>query len=452
MKTYDDFLLNKAQIGGSSGFNPLWIPDFLFDFQKSLVEWNISKGRSATFADCGLGKTPMQLVWCDNVFRKTEKPVLILTPLAVSGQTKREADKFGIDAVVSREGKPGKRITITNYERLHYFNPNDFSGCVCDESAAIKNFDAKRTADITEFMRKMEYRHLCTATAAPNDFIELGTSSQALGYLGFTEVITRFFKEEVSKDHLGWGRKSYRFRGHAETPFWKWVCSWARACRTPSDLGFDSSRFVLPELIEREEIVKSASLRDGMMFALPAMDIREQREERRITINERCEAAAKNATDHDGSTVIWCHLNPEGDLIEKLTPDCKQVSGSQSDDEKEEILTAFSEGKIKRLVTKPVIGAWGLNWQHCHNIVSFPSHSFEQHYQSVRRCWRFGQKNSVTSTIISTQGEARVLSSLQRKARQANEMFASLVRYMNEAVQVDSSIKLESTGSLPTWA
>src|ERR1035437_608737 len=258
---YKTFLDRKAQVGGDHGFDPIWLPNFLFDFQKSLVEWAVMKGRDAIFADCGLGKTPIQLVWADNVVRHENKPVLILTPLAVSAQTLQESEKFNIEAERSSNGamKPGARIVVTNYERLHYFEPNDFAGCVCAESSILKSFDGTRRKEITEFMRKLPYRLLCTATAAPNDYIELGTSSEALGELGYTDMLMRFFKNDqntVKPMRYTWfghprtnhpeGHEhtdKWLFKVHAEKHFWRWVCSWARACRKPSDLGFDDGKF-----------------------------------------------------------------------------------------------------------------------------------------------------------------------------------------------------------------
>src|ERR1035437_2759995 len=267
---YKTFLDRKAQVGGDHGFDPIWLPNFLFDFQKSLVEWAVMKGRDAIFADCGLGKTPMQLVWADNVVRHENKPVLILTPLAVSAQTIQESEKFSIESARSSNGKmkAGARIIVTNYERLHYFDPQEFAGCVCDESSILKSFDGTRRKEITEFMRKLPYRLLCTATAAPNDYIELGTSSEALGELGYTDMLMRFFKNDQNTvkpmryRHKGADfkqldeRAKWRFKGHAEVPFWRWVCSWARACRRPSDLGYDDARFVLPPLVEQEHFVE----------------------------------------------------------------------------------------------------------------------------------------------------------------------------------------------------
>jgi hypothetical protein len=272
---YDTFIQAKAQLEGGHGFRVNDLPPWLFPFQQHLVEWNLIKGRSATFADCGLGKTPMQLVWGDMVVRHTNKPVLDLTPLAVAPQTCREAVKFDIDAVHCRDGKfTGKRVIVTNYERLHYFNPDDFGGVICDESSILKNFEGVTKAAITEFMRKMKYRLLCTATAAPNDYIELGTSSEALGYLGYTDMLGQFFKSvqggiKVSTGNIiqnAFEGSVWRFKPHAEKAFWRWLCSWARAIRKPSDLGFGDDGFTLPELQTQTHIVAASRPLDGRLF------------------------------------------------------------------------------------------------------------------------------------------------------------------------------------------
>jgi hypothetical protein len=449
---YARFLEGKTHADGGCGFEPLWVPDFLFDFQKALVDWSIREGRAAIFADCGLGKTAQQLVWAENVVRHTGRAVLVLTPLAVASQTIREAEKFSIDAVRCGDGKAAPaKINVTNYERLHHFSPGDFAGVVCDESSILKNFDGTRRKQITDFMRPMRYRLLCTATAAPNDFYEMGTSSDALGYLGARDMLTRFFVEDTVKDYLGWGRKAYRFRGHAEEPFWRWVCSWARACRKPSDLGFPDDGFELPPLVERETIIENATPREGMLFAVPARDMREQRQERRVTIRERCEAAARIVHAHDGPSVVWCHLNAEGDALAKMIDGGAQVCGSMSDEEKEEKLVAFAAGQIQRLVTKPKIGCFGLNWQHCCNVVTFPSHSWEQYYQAVRRCWRFGQTKPVTVTVVGTEGERGVSANLRRKADQADRMFAALTEHVAAALFVRRGTTFGADEQLPPW-
>ena len=432
---YQTFLQSRRKLNKGSGFDPIWMPDFLFDFQQRLTEWAIVNGRAALFEDCGLGKTIQQLVWAENVVRKTNKPVLLATPLAVGAQTVAEATKFGINAERSRDGKWSGQanIVVTNYEQLDKYDPQHFGGFVGDESSAIKNFASTRKAVVTEFCRLLPYRLLCTATAAPNDFWELGTSSEALGYLGFRDMITTFFKQDTQQDHLGWGRTKYRFRGHAEQPFWQWVCSWSRSVRKPSDIGGDDAGFALPPLRQREIVVETKKAREGLLFAMAATNLQEQREERRNSVGERCDKAAEVVASHDGCSVVWCELNEEGDRLTETIPGAVQVKGAMSDGKKEELLTAFTMGEIECLVTKPKIGAWGLNWQHCNNVVSFPSHSFEQMYQAVRRCWRFGQKKPVDVTLIVNEGEVGVLKNLERKQYECEQMFESLVRHMGDA-------------------
>jgi hypothetical protein len=466
-KNYREFLHDKEQSISMSGFKPVFMPDFLFDFQKHLVDWAIRKGRAAIFADCGLGKSAMELVCAQNIVEKTNKPFLIITPLAVSRQEEREGNKFGIDCEVSRDGRFTKKIVITNYERLHYFNSNDFCGAACDESSILKNFDGKTKEMVTEFMRKLQYRLLWTATAAPNDYIELGTSSEALGELGYMDMIGRFFKTAdgsgaahggVSPGQLfGHNKKinqlggKFRFRGHAELDFWRWVCSWARACRKPSDIGFDDGKFILPKLTTKEYSVKARIKSVEFLFDMPAVSLAEQRDERRRTLTERCEMAAELITNHKGSSIAWCALNTEGDLLEKLIPDCVQVSGSNSEDEKEEAFDNFQRGKIKNIITKPDIAGFGLNWQHCNHQTYFPSHSFEQWYQCIRRSWRFGQKKPVHIDIITSEGEARVMANLNRKAAAADEMFTQLIRLMNQDLKIKQTNPFTNKLIKPSW-
>lgn len=454
--SYADFLATKAQLPGGNGFPPSCMPDYLFDFQASLVEWAIRQGRAALFADCGLGKTPMSLVWAQNVRQHSRRPVLMVTPLAVSFQVEAEAKKFGIDARISRDGRPAGDVTVTNYERLEQFDSADFSGIVCDESSAIKAFDGVRRQVVTEFARTLPYRLLCTATAAPNDYIELGTSSEALGHLGHMDMLGRFFtnKERSAKAVGGrWrarGADQWRLKGHAEEPFWRWVTSWARAVRRPSDLGFDDGRFQLPQLIEREHVISAIRPAEGTLFDVPVTGLHEEREEARRTITERCEKAADllNGAPHG---VAWCHLNDESTLLTKLIDGAVEVAGSDSIDAKEEKLAAFSKGEIRVLVTKPSVGAWGLNWQHCNRMTYFPSHSFEQRYQAIRRCWRFGQQQPVYVDTVTTEGGQATLANLRRKADQADRMFDALTTHMRAALSIQRSENYDMTVEVPPW-
>lgn len=451
---YQEFLRQRLNEGADQGFEPLELPDQMFDFQRHITEWAIRKGRGAIFADCGLGKTPMQLAWADNVHRHTGKPVLVLTPLAVSTQTINEGEKFGIECARSRDGEVAGPITVTNYEQLHRFDASDYAGVVCDESSILKNFDGSRKAEVTKFMRKVNYRLLCTATAAPNDYIELGTSSEALGFMGHMDMLNRFFKNDQNNSatrRMYGEAPKWRLKGHAELPFWRWVCSWALACRKPSDLGFDDADFQLPDLRHAEHVVESTGPSEGMLFDLPAVTLHEQRQETRRTLTERCEKAADMVNDTGEPALVWCHLNDEGDMLEKLIPDSVQVSGKDSDDSKEDKFMAFIDGDARVLITKPKIGAWGLNFQHCAHVVMFPSHSYEQYYQAIRRCWRFGQTRDVQVDVILTEGGRAILQNLQNKAEQADRMFEHLVREMNNAKGLMNVINFEKKEEIPAW-
>ena len=481
MIDYEQFLDRKRHHGRKDGVPFVCQPKALFDFQLALVAWALERGAGAIFADCGLGKTAMQLTWAQNIVEATNGRVLILTPLAVGAQTVMEGEKFGIAAHRSRDGvlPAGACIIVTNYEQLHRFSPADFVAVVCDESSILKHFAGATQKQVTRFMLKSQHRLLCTATAAPNDYIELGTSSEALGELGHSDMLSRFFKQADGKPHrmeeIKQGRAmraalaggdsnhyaklafrvsqaigQWRLKKHAEEPFWRWVASWARACRRPSDLGFSDARFQLPALIERDHIIEAKRPPDGMLFTVPAFGLQEERDERRRTLDERVELAAQLVT-HGRPFVVWCHMNAEGDALAKRIPDAVQVSGASSDDEKEEAYAAFARGQVRGLVIKPKIGAWGLNWQHCADVVTFASHSYEQYYQSVRRCWRFGQTSDVRVDIIFTEGEARVRENMLRKAKAADLMFAELVRYMQQGLRIDKPSSTEKAVAIPSW-
>jgi hypothetical protein len=448
---YARLLERKAQARSATGFEPLWLPDFLFGFQAALTRWAIEQGCGALLEDCGLGKAVQGLVWAHNVYRHTGKPVLLLAPLGATFQMAAEAEKFGIEAEVSRDGSIPAAATITNYERLHYFDRDRFGGVVCDEASVLKAFDGKRRGEVTEFLRKTPYRLLATATAAPNDVIELGTISEALGHLGYVDMLSRFFTSDSQWRVAGHGTP-WRFKGHAQEPFWRWVASWARALRRPSDLGFSDEGFVLPPLEYRQHVVDpEMPSDDGTLFDVPATGWREERDELRRSLTARCEKAAELLADADPG-IAWCHQNAEGDLLEHLIPGAVQVSGPDDPDAKEERLAAFSRGEIRVLVTKPRIAGHGMNWQHCHRMTYFPDHSFEAHYQAVRRCWRFGQKHSVTADIITTPGGSRALSSLQRKAAQADEMFTALTGHMRDAQAVARAADYQLDVEVPRWA
>lgn len=447
---YDEFIDKKSQMISGDGFEYLFMPDYLFDFQKYITEKAISGGRNAVFADCGLGKTPMQLVWGENIIRKTNKPVLLMAPLSVSHQTIEESEKFKIDCFRSMDGKhTGKKIIVTNYEKLHYFNPDDFSGVICDESSIIKNFNGSRKQSITDFMKKIKYRLLCTATASPNDYTELGTSSEALGHLGYMDMLSMFFTNNENSLHPAFIGTQWRLKPYAEKDFWRWLSSWSIACRKPSDLGFKNNDFVLPELKEIDCVIKSPA-RFGELFASRSNTLSEQREDCKNTIGKRCEIAAEKLSTVN-SGIAWCNLNAESDLLEKLIPGSKQVRGSDSDEKKDSIFNDFKKGLIRVVVTKPRIAAFGMNWQHCNNMTYFVTHSFEQKYQAIRRCWRFGQKYPVTVYNIITDSQDIVLQNLKRKEKACLEMFESIIDQMNNSLKVKRSIIHDREMEVPVW-
>lgn len=464
MSDYTDFLASKAQLADSHGFTPIGLPEHLYGFQHELTAWAVQQGRAALFADCGLGKTPMELAWADQVHHATGKPVLLLTPLAVGFQIVTEAAKFGHDAALSRTGKPAAPITVTNYEQAHKFDPADFGGVVCDESSAIKAFDGTTRAVVTELMREMPYRLLGTATAAPNDYLELGTSSEALGELGYMDMLGKFFiNDQRTSTHrpmsgknvdgkwIHGGMGGYRFKGHAEQPFWRWVSSWSRAIRKPSDYGHSDHGFQLPPLRENLHVVESSTPREDMLFDAPAIGLAEERAELRRSLPDRCEKAAALLADARPG-VAWCQLNDESDLLTRLMNGAVEVRGSDSPEAKEEKLRAFTDGEIRVLVTKPSIGAWGLNWQHCHRMTYFPSHSYEQYYQAVRRSWRFGQTNPVTVDVIASKGVEGILANLQRKSAQADRMFDALLEHMTDALRIQRRTDYTDRIEVPQWA
>ena len=449
----ESLLAVKRHEGKDSGFDPKDLNPNLFPFQEHLTRWAIRKGRSGIFADCGLGKTIIQLSAADAIANHTGRRVLVLTPLAVGFQTIDESEKFGIGCSLATS-KDDAQIHVANYQKLHLLDPSRYSGIICDESSILKSFDGATKHAITIAMRKVHYRLLCSATPAPNDFQELGTSAEALGYLGYMDMLGKFFKADDGRGSAAtraYGSQvKFRLKSHAEHAFWRWVCSWARAIREPSDLGFSDAGYDLPALMQNEHVVQGRSSRADRLFDVAAVRLDELREEQRRTVAERCEKVASLIAESD-SAIAWCQLNQEGDLLEKLIPGAIQVSGKDSDDAKEEKLRAFQTGKARVLVTKPTIGAWGLNFQHCAHQTFFPSHSFEQFYQSVRRSWRFGQRRPVVIDVVTTEGGRGCLESLDRKSKQSDEMFERIVSLMTNELAIMNGDKFDSPVEVPAW-
>lgn len=434
---YKKFLENKKHSIGDFGFKANYVPDYAFDFQKFIIEKAIAKGRIGVFADTGLGKTLMQISIANNIIRHTNKKVLILTPLAVAFQFILEAEKLGIDDIeYSKDGKHTKKIVICNYERLHYFNSSDFEGVICDESSILKNFDGKIKAEVTNFVKKIPYRFLSTATPSPNDFIELGSSSEALGYMGYMDMLGKFFKNNQNdtggRNNIG---EKFYLKPHAEKDFFAWVNQWSIMCKMPSDLGFSDERYILPNLTVNQNIVKNQSLTDvnGQinMFTPIAKTMTEVRHEQKQTEEKRCIKAVELAENK--TSVYWCNTNQESAYLKSLDKEAVEIIGSQSIEKKEEILLAFANNEIKRLITKAKITGMGLNWQHCNHSVFFPTWSYEQYYQSIRRFWRFGQKNDVTIDMVISDGQTRVLEALQQKTQKAIELHKNLTENVNRS-------------------
>jgi hypothetical protein len=436
--TYDEFIQTKKHSIGEFGFSSNYIPDMAFDFQKYIIEKAVKKGRMAIFADTGLGKTLIQIAIAKNIVNHTNKTVLILTPLAVAFQFILEANKLGIyDIEYSKDGKFTKKIVICNYERLHYFDKNDFVGVILDESSILKNFDGKIKNEVTSFVKKIPYRFLSTATPSPNDFIELGTSSEALGYMGYMDMLGKFFKNNqnsVDSNNRNIGEKFY-LKPHAEKDFFAWVNQWSIMVKMPSDLGFSNDRYNLPDLIVNKHTVKNQSLIDVdgqiQMFTPIAKSMTEVRHEQKQTEEKRCEKAIELANDK--TSVYWCNTNNESSILKSLDKEAVEIIGSQSIEKKEEILLAFANGEIKRLITKAKMTSMGLNWQHCNHTVFFPTWSYEQYYQSIRRFWRFGQKRDVTVEIVVSDGQTRVLEAIQQKTEKAIELYSNLTKNVNSS-------------------
>lgn len=433
IEVYQDFVSRKLAYTESAGVGEEWLdPSDLFPHQEALVRWALRKGSSAIFADTGLGKTRMELKWADAVYRATGFDVLVLAPLAVAEQTRREGEVIGINVTHARDGNdviPG--ITITNYDRLHRFDTSRFGAVVLDESSRIKHDDSKTLAVLMNAFRNTSYKLCATATPAPNDWTELGTHAQFLGVCTASEMLAEFFV------HDGGETQVWRLKGHARKAFWRWVSGWGAMIQKPSDLGFDDSAYRLPPLnVQQVTVASDAQATDGMLFALEANTLSERRNARRDSMIYRVRACAEMVNSSHDPWVVWCELNAEGDALTAAIPDAVEVRGSDTTEKKEQALIDFASGKIRVLVSKSKIAGWGLNWQHCNNIAfAGATDSFEGYYQSIRRCWRFGQKRPVNVWLFVSDMEGAVLRNLQRKEQDARAMFAALSEETSDAIR-----------------
>lgn len=428
MTKYQDFLNSKRVMIEPSGFAVDSLNDLLFEFQRDIDRWSLKRGRSAVFADCGLGKSPMQLAWAESVTAKLNKPVLILAPLAVSKQTQREGQKFGIPVTVASSDMDVKKhgVFVTNYEKLNHFDPSRFGGIVLDESSILKSFTGATRNLLIERFANTPMKLCCTATPAPNDFMELGNHSEFLGVLTRTEMLARFFV------HDGGDTSKWRLKGHAEEEYWKWICQWAVMIRKPSDLGYPDEGFELPPLTYHSHVVSSNRPLDGFLFQVEAQTLEERRGARRDSLPERVQVTADMINQSTEPWLAWCDLNAEGDALTKAIPDAVQVAGADSDEDKEARMLGFSDGQFRVLVTKPSIAGYGMNWQHCPNTAFVGlSDSWEKWYQAIRRVWRFGQKNPVHCHVITSEAEGAVVKNIQRKEADAARMAAEMVKHMS---------------------
>lgn len=428
---YDAFIKRKASEDVESGFTPETMGAHLFDFQAAIVEWACKRGRAAIFADTGLGKTAMQTEWARQVAAHTYGKVLIVAPLCVAQQTVEESARFGIHVQYCRSQLECRgNIIITNYEMLEHFDPTQFAGVVLDESSILKSQTGKIRAQIIDMFQRTPYRLSCTATPSPNDHMELGNQAEFLGVMTAVEMLAMFFV------HDGGDTSQWRLKGHGKTRFWEWMSTWSICIRNPSDLGFDGSRYILPGLQMHEHIVESTEPLEGQLFAGLAQTLTERRDAKRKSLTERVAITADLVNSHTRPAIVWCHLNDESQALTAAIPDAIEVTGSMTPDQKEKAIMAFTHGEARVLVSKASICGFGMNWQHCSDMVfAGLDDSFESFYQAIRRCYRFGQKNIVQVHLVSAESEGAVKANLERKQAQANDMAESMVSHMRALTQ-----------------
>jgi len=421
---YKKFLETKILKVENVGFEVENLNNNLFDFQKEIVKWALKKGKAAIFADCGLGKTILQLEWANQIVKKTNKPVLILTPLAVGKQTEQEAIKFNIKAKMIKTNEEVENIiNITNYEKLHLFDLSQFIGIVLDESSILKSFTGKIRNQIIENFKYTPYKLACTATPSPNDFMEIGNHCEFLNIMSRTEMLSMFFINDASDT------KTWKLKGHAENEFWKFIGSWSVMFNKPSQLGFNDCNFELPKLNIISHIVKSENNNKDTLFIMPAEGLNETRVARKESIKDRLEEVKKIISKNPNEQyLIWCDYNSESELLYKELKESVEVKGSDSNEHKEKAMMDFSNSKIKILISKQSICGFGMNWQQCNNMIFFGlSYSYEGYYQAIRRCWRFGQKKDVNVEIVLSEKETSVLENITKKQKQHQKMSENII-------------------------
>ena len=421
---YEQFLQEKQILELEAGFEVSDLPIKLFDFQKAIVKWAIKRGRSAIFADTGLGKTFMQVAWAEQISKHTKKQVLIIAPLCVAEQTVEEAKKLNIEVEYARQYNPISNILITNYEMVDYFRDamteNKFSGIVLDESSILKHQDSKTREKMIELSLNIPYKLSCTATPSPNDYMELGSQAEFLGLMRAVEMLSLFFTHDAGET------QKWRLKGHAKKRFWEWLSSWSVYVKKPSDLGFSNEGYDLPKL--NIENINIGSFTDSNISGIQGRN-----KAKNDTIIERVNECAKIVNASDKQFIVWCHRNEEANQLHKLIPDSVNVSGNDLLEDKKLKIMDFTHGKVRVIITKQKIAGFGMNWQHCNKMVFVGlTDSYEAVYQAIRRCWRFGQKNQVDCYFIAHNREIKVLQNVNRKERQAEEMANQLAEYMKE--------------------
>lgn len=432
---YNCFLNKKLLNIKTTGFEPYQTHERLFKFQKDLVKWSIRRGKSAIWAGCGLGKTIMQISWADQVSRHTGKPVLILAPLAVSKQTQNEGIKIDISVYHYGSG----HIQINNYEQLHNMDCSIFSGVVLDESSILKNFSGKMRSQIINIFHRTQYKLCCSATPSPNDFTEIGNHAEFLNICSRSEMLATYFIHDSGET------QKWRLKGHAEKAFFEWLSTWAVMINKPSDLGYSDDGFILPDINYYQHTVKS-KIPNGSLFHDMAQTLDERRKARKESINDRVKLATDLSSGSDDPWLYWCDLNDESTMISRTVPGIVEITGSMSNELKENRMFGFAAGDFKRLVIKPKMAQFGLNWQHCNNMVFVGlSDSFEAFYQAVRRCWRFGQKKPVNVHIIISEKEGNVLQNIKNKEAKAEEMQRKMIECMADISKTEINNSSKNT-------
>lgn len=454
LNSYHDFIASKGIATQSTGVAPGDLPPRLFPHQKTAVEYALEKGRAALFLDTGLGKSGCEAVFADQARRETNKPSLILTPLAVAKQMQRECEAFDVESRVVRESEDvWSGVNIANYERLSKLDVSRFGAVVLDESSILKSFAGSTKRALVEAFRDTPFRLAATATPAPNDYMELGTHSEFLGVMSSMEMLCRWFINDTSTASQNW-----RLKGHAVQSFWQWVASWARAASLPSDLGGTDHEFILPPLnvlLHTVSVDLTQGADDGVLFRIPDNSATSIHKEKKRTMHERVECAAEIANNHSDPVIVWCERDDESAALVKAIPDAIEVKGSMPADKKEVALEAFTLGQSRVIVTKPKLAGFGLNWQHARRqVFASISHSYEQYYQAVRRSWRFGQSGKVTANVVIAETEHGIWRNIQRKSADHDKMKRAMSDAMRLA-QVESHRKAytrENEITLPSFA